>query len=122
MDSQDHGHPAAEVVVTAADCSRQDALAVLGLLEQSFPGAEADRAASGGHAVTVWSTTLDAAQDAQRGRPPARLEGSAGVTLQGSPRAVDRVHAVLAEHFTVDDVAAVSGDQEKEIGLRIRSA
>lgn len=50
-----------------------------------------------------------------------RLKDEVSVTLQGGPRAVERVQAALAGHFTVEDMGAVSGDQEKEIGLRIRS-
>lgn len=125
MDSQDKDNPAAEVVVAVGDCSAEDARAVLDLLERSFPAeAGAGGATKGGQAATVWSATLDAAQPAEPGErqaAPVRLKDAVSVTLQGGPRAVERVHAALAGYFTVEDTGTVSGDQEKEIGLRIRS-
>ncbi|MFG2989701.1 hypothetical protein ACGFZK_10510 [Streptomyces sp. NPDC048257] len=128
MDSQDKDNPAAEVVVAVGDCSSEDAHAVLDLLERSFPAeAAAGGPAEGGRAATVWSATLDAAKPArpaeagERQATAVRLKDTVSVTLQGGPRAVERVQAALAGHFTVEDLGAVSGDQEKEIGLRIRS-
>ncbi|MFJ3516853.1 MULTISPECIES: hypothetical protein [unclassified Streptomyces] len=125
MDSQDQDDPAAEVVVALGDCSAQDASAVLDLLERSFPveaaAATAGGTAEAGQAVTVWSATLDAARPAEQQPASVRLQDAVSVTLQGGPRAVERVQAALAGHFTVEDMGAVSGDQEKEIGLRIRS-
>ncbi|WP_030300315.1 hypothetical protein [Streptomyces katrae] len=122
MDSQDKDSPAAEVVVAVGDCSAEDARAVLDLLERSFPAeARAGSAAQGGQAATVWSATLDAAKPAERKAAPVRLKDPVSVTLQGGPRAVERVQAALAGQFTVEDMGAVSGDQEMELGLRIRS-
>ncbi|MFE2480007.1 hypothetical protein [Streptomyces sp. NPDC001194] len=125
MDSQNENNPVAEVVVAVGDCSEEDARALLDLLERSFPAdAGAGGAVRGGQAATVWSATLDAAKPADQaeGRAaPARLKGAARVTLQGSPRAVERVQAALDGHFDVEDMGAVSGDQEREIGLRVRS-
>ncbi|MBT2457966.1 hypothetical protein [Streptomyces sp. ISL-86] len=122
MDSKDKDNPAAEVAVTISDCSKTDARTVIDLLEHFFPVAGTGRAVEGGIAATVWSTTLDAAKPPERRPAPVRVEDSVSVALQGSPRAVDRVQAALAGHFTVEGAGAVSGDQEKEIGLRIRSA
>ncbi|MFI6005762.1 hypothetical protein ACIA98_36140 [Streptomyces sp. NPDC051366] len=122
MDSQDKVNPVAEVGVTVGNCSPEDAHAVLDLLEHSFPAeAGAGGAAGGGRAATVWSATLDAAKPAERQAAPVRLKDTVSVTLQGGPRAVERVQAALAGHFTVEKAGAVSGDQEQEIGLRIRS-
>ncbi|MEV0414307.1 hypothetical protein AB0I68_26750 [Streptomyces sp. NPDC050448] len=119
---KDKGSAAAEVGVTVGNCSPEDAHTVLDLLEHSFSGeAEAGRAAEGGQAATVWGATLDAAKPAERQAAPVRLKDTVSVTLQGGPRAVDRVQAALAGYFTVEVAGAVSGDQEKEIGLRIRS-
>lgn len=62
-----------------------------------------------------------AAEPGERRAAPVRLKDTVSVTLQGGPRAVERVHAALAGHFTIEATGAVSGDQEKEIGLRLRS-
>ncbi|WP_328923388.1 hypothetical protein OG429_01140 [Streptomyces sp. NBC_00190] len=137
MDSQDKDDRAAEMVVVAvADCSLEDARTVLDLLEEFFPAeAEAEAGAAGAvgasgrtgegvQVATVWTATLDAARSAEPAEwrtTPVRLKDTVSVTLQGGPRAVERMHAALAGHFTVEDTGTVSGDQEKEIGLRIRS-
>ncbi|MFB6619340.1 hypothetical protein ACIGFK_02755 [Streptomyces sp. NPDC085524] len=122
MDSGHDDKPAAEVVVAVGDCSEEDARTVLGLLEHSFPAeAVAGSPAQGGAAATVWSATLDATEPAERRETPARLKDTVSVTLQGGPRAVERVHAALAGYFAVEEAGAVSGDQEREIALRLRS-
>ncbi|MFD9722981.1 hypothetical protein [Streptomyces sp. NPDC059072] len=122
MDSRNDENPAAEVVVAVGDCAPEDARTVLDLLEHSFPAeAVASGPAKGTGAATVWSATLDAAKPAERREAPVRLKGTVSVTLQGGPRAVERVHAALAGQFAVEDTGTVSGDQEKEIGLRLRS-
>ncbi|MCX4524160.1 MULTISPECIES: hypothetical protein [unclassified Streptomyces] len=125
MDGQDRDNPADEVVVAVGDCSPEDAHAVLDLLERSFsPESGVSGAAQGGQAATVWSATFDAARPAEppeRQPSPVRLKDAVSVTLQGGPRAVERVRAALAGHFTVEGTGTVSGDQEKEIGLRVRS-
>ncbi|MFE5539960.1 hypothetical protein [Streptomyces sp. NPDC056492] len=125
MDRHDEDVPVAEVVVAVGDCSAEDARTVLDLLERSFPAEPgAGGAAEGGRAATVWSAVLDAAKPAEpdgRQSAPVRLNDAVSVTLQGGPRAVERVQAALVGNFTVEDMGAVSGDQEREIGLRIRS-
>ncbi|MGW7319464.1 hypothetical protein [Streptomyces sp. NPDC054854] len=122
MTSQDKDNPAAEVGVTVGDCSPEDAHAVLDLLEHSFSAESgAGRSAGSGRSATVWSATLDAAKPTAGQATPVRLTDTVSVTLQGGPRAVERVKAALAGHFTVEDTGAVSGDQEQEIGLRVRS-
>ncbi|MEV6580953.1 hypothetical protein AB0M92_22605 [Streptomyces sp. NPDC051582] len=126
MDRHDKDIPVAEVVVAVGDCSVEDARTVLDLLERSFPAEPgAGGAAEGGRAATVWSATLDAAKPAEpagsEAAAPVRLKDAVSVTLQGGPRAVERVQAALVGNFTVEDMGAVSGDQEREIGLRIRS-
>ncbi|MFD7260452.1 hypothetical protein [Streptomyces sp. NPDC059874] len=122
MDSQDNDNPAAEVVVAVGDCSPEDARTVLDLLEHSFPAEAVEGSPTeGGGGATVWSATLDAAKPAERRETAVRLKDTVSVTLQGGPRAVERVHAALAGHFAIEDTGTVSGDQEKEIGLRLRS-
>ncbi|MFF4317739.1 hypothetical protein [Streptomyces sp. NPDC001568] len=126
MHSQDQDDPAAEVGVTVGDCSPQDAHTILDLLEHSFSGESgesgAGRSAAGdGGTATVWSATLDAARPAEGRAAPVRLTDAVSVTLQGGPRAVERVKEALAGHFTVEDTGSVSGDQEQQIGLRVRS-
>ncbi|MGZ9928770.1 hypothetical protein ACXNSR_02650 [Streptomyces sp. NC-S4] len=122
MDGHDKDIPVAEVVVAVGDCSEEDARAVLDLLERSFPAEPgAGAAAQGGRAVTVWSAILDAAKPAESQAAPVRVKDAVSVTLQGGPRAVQRVQAALVGNFTVEDMGAVSGDQEREVALRIRS-
>ncbi|MFD7556391.1 MULTISPECIES: hypothetical protein [unclassified Streptomyces] len=119
MDSRNDENPAAEVVVAVGDCAPEDARTVLDLLEHSFPAEAVASGPAEGAAATVWSATLDAAKPAERREAPVRLKGEVSVTLQGGPRAVERVHAALAGQFAVEDTGTVSGDQEKEIGLRL---
>ncbi|MCX4808696.1 hypothetical protein OG594_45260 [Streptomyces sp. NBC_01214] len=125
MDGHDKDIPVAEVVVAVGDCSEEDARAVLDLLERSFPAEPGvDGAAQGGLAATVWSAILDAAkpaEPAERQAAPVRVKDAVSVTLQGGPRAVQRVQAALDGNFRVEDMGAVSGDQEREVALRIRS-
>ncbi|MFF4393598.1 MULTISPECIES: hypothetical protein [unclassified Streptomyces] len=124
MDGHDKDIPVAEVVVAVGDCSEEDARTVLDLLERSFPAEPgAGGAAQGGLAATVWSAILDAAKPAEPAEQaaPVRVKDAVSVTLQGGPRAVQRVQAALDGNFTVEDMGAVSGDQEREVALRIRS-
>ncbi|MFK0203404.1 hypothetical protein [Streptomyces lavendulae] len=123
MESRDKDTPVAEVGVTVTGCSEADARAVLALLETLFPrNPGTDRPAEAGHGATVWVTTLDAAVPTRDRPAPVTLADTVGLTLQGGPRAVERVRVALAGHFAVEEAGSVSGDQEQEIGLRLRSA
>ncbi|MEU1535836.1 hypothetical protein [Streptomyces fagopyri] len=52
---------------------------------------------------------------------PTLLEGSLTVTLQGGYVAVDRLRAALCAAFAVHEQGTVSGDQEKEVDLELRT-
>lgn len=115
--------PSAEVVVTATHCSQEAARVLLDVLERAFPASSGEGVAlePGPHeTANVWCTTVDAA-DPPRATERVRLDGTVDVGLQGGPRAVDRVVAALADTFVVDRRGTVSGDQEKEVDLLIRS-
>ncbi|MER5494818.1 MULTISPECIES: hypothetical protein [unclassified Streptomyces] len=116
-------HPAAEVVVELSDCSKDDAGTVFGVLRSVF---DCDRGptdlpqdAAGGR-PSVWSATFDTTRI--RTAPPATaLRDAVTAEAQGGYLAVDRLRAALAAAFTVEQEGTVSGDQEKEVELLLRS-
>ena len=50
---------------------------------------------------------------------PIPLEGSVSATLQGGYVAVDRLREALGAAFAVLERGTASGDQEKEVDLRL---
>ncbi|MFE2164130.1 hypothetical protein ACFXB3_03555 [Streptomyces sp. NPDC059447] len=48
------------------------------------------------------TATLDATKPTERRETAVRLKDTVSVTLQGGPRAVERVHASRAEYFAVE--------------------
>ncbi|MFJ6723113.1 MULTISPECIES: hypothetical protein [unclassified Streptomyces] len=113
------------VLVTATDCSPEDARTLIGFLERAFPGEVVEEKAApardhAGH-PTVWSTTVDAGRPGAR-TGPVTLDGTVRVGVQGGPRAVDRVLFALSESFTVEAKGTVAGDQEREVELLLATA
>ncbi|MDI3404235.1 hypothetical protein [Streptomyces cavernicola] len=114
------------VTVTLSDCSADEAHAVLDYLSSLFPYEECGpvRADTHPHTPTVWSATLDTTRPAAppaEPRPPVGVQGPVEVTLQGTPQDVAAVHTALEEAFSFHDEGTVSGDQEREVQLRISS-
>ncbi|SDD15646.1 hypothetical protein [Streptomyces prasinopilosus] len=119
-------HPES-VSVELSGCDRHDAQIVFDTLGAYFTS---DRRsgdvpeASSGARPTVWLGTFDVADPREGGARPeatARLGASVDADLQGGYWAVDRVRTTLESLFTVHDLSTVSGDQEKELHVRLES-
>ncbi|ASY36341.1 MULTISPECIES: hypothetical protein [unclassified Streptomyces] len=114
----------AQVVVELQGCSARDADAVLTALAGAFG---TDRAASDtpsetpGERPTVWSATFDTSD--RRGRTsPVRIDAALDLTAQGGYHAVTDLQEALDEVYAVEVLGSASGDQEKEIQLRLTPA
>ncbi|MFM9370094.1 hypothetical protein [Streptomyces sp. Da 82-17] len=114
------------VTVTLSDCKEDEAHAVLDYLSSLFPYEDCGPVAPDTHQhhPTVWSATLDVTtppSPASVPRRPVGVHGPVEVTLQGTPLDVASVHTALEDAFEFHDEGTVSGDQEREVQLRISS-
>lgn len=112
-----------EVQVEVTDCRAEDAHAVFGALNALFTSNRATEdvpRGSPGVQPTVWAASVDVSKDPAEVEP-CRLTESVTVSLQGGYRAVHRLHAGLARTFAVQEVGSASGDQEKEVQLRLHT-
>ncbi|MFD4788451.1 hypothetical protein ACFWN1_15615 [Streptomyces sp. NPDC058459] len=112
------------VSVEISGCSPDDARVVFDTLSACFASdrdaGDAPRQQDESRPM-VWLGTYDIA-DAHTGNcPPARLSSSVQADVQGGYWAVDRFRAALDEMFTVQETAAASGDQERELHLLLGS-
>ncbi|WP_055591798.1 hypothetical protein [Streptomyces hirsutus] len=115
------------VSVELSGCESHDAQIVFDTLGAYFTS---DRRSgdvpekSSGARPMVWLGMFDVADPHEGGtRPddPVRLASSVDVDLQGGYWAIDRVRATLESLFTLRDLSTVSGDQEKELHVRLES-
>ncbi|MEN8655389.1 hypothetical protein ABCR94_33640 [Streptomyces sp. 21So2-11] len=112
-----------KVLVELTGCSKEDAHTVLIALRTSF---ESDRDSDDvpveqpGSRPMVWSATFEVSDVREQARPTP-LTGSVPATVQGGYKAVDRLREQLDAAFSVHEEGAVSGDQEKELQLRLES-
>lgn len=115
--------PVSQVEVVVCDCSAQDAERVFACLCAHF---ESDRrpddppheTATG--RPTMWAGTYDTSTvptDAEE--HPEPLSAPVTVDVQGSPRAVRLLRAVLEATYTVHQVGVDAGDQEVQLQLRV---
>ncbi|MET7680535.1 hypothetical protein [Streptomyces sp. NPDC005423] len=107
--------------VSLTGASKEDAATVFGVLRTAFP---TDRAADdvpqeqpGDHAA-VWTAEFEPTQE-WIPTDPMPLAGTVSVTLQGGYVAVDQLHEALRTAFAVQEEGTASGDQEKEVDLRL---
>ncbi|MEU6575645.1 hypothetical protein [Streptomyces sp. NPDC046805] len=107
--------------VSLTGASKEDAATVFGVLRTVFP---TDRPADdvpkeqpGDHS-TVWSVEFEPTQE-WSAPDPVSLEGSVSATLQGDYITVDQLFEALSAAFAVHQRGAASGDQEKEVDLRL---
>lgn len=120
--NQERPHPHS-VSVEISGCSKQDARIVFDALCSCF---ESDRCADDVpeelHATrpTVWLGTYDVA-DEHEGARPVHLSSSVDADLHGGYWAIERLRTTLDELFDVHDLSTVSGDQEKELHVRLES-
>ncbi|WP_309049740.1 hypothetical protein [Streptomyces sp.] len=117
-------HIDTDVTVQLSDCCREDAKAVLDVLDRFYqledvtvPGS-ADAA---GPAPTVWTATFDTAGGRRQEVRPPQLTDKVGAVLTGGYHAVGEVEKVLAEGFDIQSLQSVSGDQETEARLLLAS-
>jgi hypothetical protein len=120
--NQERPHPHS-VSVEISGCSKQDARIVFDALCSCF---ESDRCADDVpeelHATrpTVWLGTYDVA-DEHEGSRPVHLSSSVDADLHGGYWAIERLRTTLDSLFDVHDLSTVSGDQEKELHVRLES-
>lgn len=115
-------HPES-VSVEISGCSKDDARIVFDALCACYTSDRcADDVPEELHRTrpTVWLGTFDVA-DAHEGARPARLTSSVHADVQGGYWAIDRFRATLDSLFTVHDLTTVSGDQERELHVRLES-
>jgi hypothetical protein len=107
--------------VSLTEASKEDAATVFGVLRIAFP---TDRPADDvpqeqpGEQSAVWSAEFEPTQE-WIPTGPMELEGTVTATLQGSYVAVDRLREALGVAFAVQERGTASGDQEKEVDLRL---
>ncbi|MBQ0826829.1 hypothetical protein [Streptomyces tagetis] len=116
-------HPES-VSVELSGCGAEDARTVFDALCASYAS---DRRAGETpreyHAVrpTVWLGTFDVADVHEGERGPVRLRRSVDADVQGGYWAVERVRATLDSLFAVRDLSTASGDQERELHVRLET-
>ncbi|MGX1884717.1 hypothetical protein [Streptomyces sp. NPDC055287] len=116
-------HPGTQVHVELTGSSKEDANAVFGALCTAFesdrePDEELHNGVNG--RPMVWSATYDVFGVREQAAP-GRLSKPVTVTLQGGYRAVEELREQLEAAFAVQEEGSVSGDQEKELQLRLES-
>ncbi|MFF4833885.1 hypothetical protein [Streptomyces sp. NPDC001315] len=115
-------HPES-ISVEISDCSKEDARIVFDTLCACF---ESDRCAEDVpqqlHETRpmVWLGTFDVA-DTHHCDRPGRLAGSVTADVQGGYWAIDQFRLTLDSLFTVQDLSTASGDQERELHVRLKS-
>ncbi|MER5217332.1 hypothetical protein ABT063_44110 [Streptomyces sp. NPDC002838] len=115
-------HPES-VSVEISGCSKDDARIVFDTLCACY---SSDRCADdipeelSETRPTVWLGTFDVA-DPHEGARPARLSSSVIADAQGGYWAIDRFRTTLDSLFSVHDLSSASGDQEKELHVRLES-
>ncbi|MER5879274.1 hypothetical protein ABT119_25575 [Streptomyces sp. NPDC001910] len=105
------------VTVSLTGASKEDAATVFGVLRTAFPtDRPAEDALQEQHAV--WTAEFEPTEE-RIPTGPTPLEGSVAATLQGGYVAVDRLCEALGGSFAVQEQGSASGDQEKEVDLRL---
>ncbi|OIJ68391.1 hypothetical protein [Streptomyces mangrovisoli] len=108
------------VTVSLTGTSKEDAATVFDVLHTAFP---TDRPADlpedpPGSRPVVWTARIATADD-RIPTGPAPLAGPVSATLQGGCLAVDLLCEALNGAFMVRERGTASGDQEKEVDLRL---
>ncbi|MFB6712074.1 MULTISPECIES: hypothetical protein [unclassified Streptomyces] len=112
-----------EVTVVISGCDTGDARMVFDALRAAFT---TDRASVdvprklAERRPTAWVATVDVSEE-RVVSGPVSLGAPVSVDVQGGYWAVERLRRSLAHAFDVRVVGTVSGDQEEEVRLRLRS-
>ncbi|MGX4694013.1 hypothetical protein [Streptomyces sp. JNUCC 63] len=112
------------VSVELSGCTKEDARIVFDALCACFSSDRcADDVPRDYHEVrpTVWLGTFDVAEGHGTGCGPTRLGASVTADVQGGYWAIDRFRTTLDSLFTVQDLCTASGDQERELHVRLES-
>ncbi|MET7289003.1 hypothetical protein [Streptomyces sp. NPDC005573] len=123
MDNMTGSHPET-VSVEISGCSKEDARVVFDVLSACFASDRgADEVPQQLHETRpmVWLGTYDIADARGEGCPPARLSSSVLADIQGGYWAVDRFRDTLDTVFDVHETCRASGDQERDLHLRLES-
>ncbi|MFB7497461.1 hypothetical protein ACFC09_22745 [Streptomyces sp. NPDC056161] len=123
MKNMERSHPES-VSVEISGCSKEDARVVFDALRACFTcDRGADEVPQQLHETRpmVWLGTYDVA-DAHAVPAPPALRGTGVVAdVQGGYWAVDRFRATLDSLFRVQETCTASGDQERDLHLRLES-
>ncbi|MFF4759252.1 hypothetical protein [Streptomyces sp. NPDC001292] len=112
------------VSVELSGCTKEDARTVFDALCACFSSDRcADDVPRDYHEVrpTVWLGTFDVAEERGTDRGSTRLGASVTADVQGGYWAIDRFRTTLDSLFTVQDLCMASGDQERELHVRLES-
>lgn len=116
-------HPES-VSVELSGCSKEDARTVFDTLCACYASDRcADDVPREYHEVrpTVWLGTFDVADDLRGECGPGRLDATVDADVQGGYWAIDRFRTTLDSLFTVEDLCTASGDQERELHVRLEN-
>ncbi|MFE9452743.1 hypothetical protein [Streptomyces sp. NPDC006739] len=123
MTDAERSHPET-VSVEISGCSKEDARLVFDALSGCFSSDRGeDEVPQQLHETRpmVWLGTYDVAEAHQKSCTPVRLDSSVLADVQGGYWAVDRFRTTLDSMFTVHETCAASGDQERDLHLRLES-
>ncbi|MET9444931.1 hypothetical protein [Streptomyces sp. NPDC006610] len=115
------------VSVELSGCSKEDARIVFDALCRHFDSDRcSDDVPQEWHDTrpTVWLGTFDVSDVSDAGGSggsPARLNASVEAEVQGGYWAIDRFRTTLDSLFRVEDLSTASGDQERELHVRLES-
>ncbi|MEV0175883.1 hypothetical protein AB0I00_32815 [Streptomyces sp. NPDC050803] len=116
-------HPES-VSVEISGCSKEDARVVFDALCACFDSDRCDEdVPKDWHETrpTVWLGTFEVSEPHKGAHPTARLSASVEADVQGGYWAIDRFRTTLHDLFTVHDLSTASGDQERELHVRLES-
>ncbi|MEU8034392.1 hypothetical protein [Streptomyces sp. NPDC049099] len=122
MAPTERSHP--ETVTVEISGDKEDARLVFDALSSCFASDRgADEIPQQLHEVRpmVWLGTYDVADARGPGCPPVHLGAAVQADVQGGYWAVDRFRHTLDSMFTVEETCTASGDQERDLHLRLQS-
>ncbi|MEU3028680.1 hypothetical protein ACPCBC_10570 [Streptomyces incarnatus] len=123
MANEDRSHPET-VTVEISGCSMDDARLVFEALNTCFASDRGkDEVPQQLHESRpmVWLGSYEVTDTRGGGCPPVHLGSSVQADVQGGYWAVDRFRHTLDSMFTVEETSAASGDQERDLHLRLES-
>ncbi|MFH8342099.1 hypothetical protein [Streptomyces sp. AM6-12] len=123
MAHEDQSHPET-VTVEISGCSKDDARLVFEALNTCFASDRGDDEVPQQlheSRPMVWLGSYEVADTERTGCPPVHLRSSVQADVQGGYWAVDRFRHTLDSMFTVEETSAASGDQERDLHLRLES-